>query len=183
MLGIPGCLALGEWSHHHDYLGHEDLFCVVLLCILGTRNYLFINEPQDSESEPNTRIHRKVVGPRDHGLAVSNQLTNLPKGHQGSLELLEAPGWWAWSQESLAQVYRRERSLLILGFTGLLRDPDFAGSLASAFALCPATTTKGTGCSLVCFLSPGVQSPHPLSHLKPPEPASPSARVCVMAPS
>ena len=48
---------------------------------------------------------------------------------------------------------------------------------------CPATTTKGTGCFLVCFLSPGVQSPHPLSHLKPPEPASPSARVCVMAPS
>ena len=25
-LHIPGCLALGEWSHHHDYLGHEDLF-------------------------------------------------------------------------------------------------------------------------------------------------------------
>ena len=25
-LCIPGCLALGEWSHHHDYLGHEDLF-------------------------------------------------------------------------------------------------------------------------------------------------------------
>ena len=23
---IPGCLALHEWSHHHDYLGHEDLF-------------------------------------------------------------------------------------------------------------------------------------------------------------
>ena len=22
-----GCLALGEWSHHHDYLGGEDLFC------------------------------------------------------------------------------------------------------------------------------------------------------------
>ena len=21
--------------HHHDYLGHEDLFCTVLLCILG----------------------------------------------------------------------------------------------------------------------------------------------------
>ena len=31
-LHIPGCLALGEWSHHYDYLGHEDLFCVVLLC-------------------------------------------------------------------------------------------------------------------------------------------------------
>ena len=28
--------ALGEWSHHHDYLGHEDLFCTVLLCILAT---------------------------------------------------------------------------------------------------------------------------------------------------
>ena len=25
-LHIPGCLALGEWSHHHDYLGGEDLF-------------------------------------------------------------------------------------------------------------------------------------------------------------
>ena len=25
------CLALGEWSHHRDYLGHEDLFCTVLL--------------------------------------------------------------------------------------------------------------------------------------------------------
>ena len=25
-LHIPGCLALGEWSHHHDYLGREDLF-------------------------------------------------------------------------------------------------------------------------------------------------------------
>ena len=23
---IPGCLALGEWSHHHGYLGHEALF-------------------------------------------------------------------------------------------------------------------------------------------------------------
>ena len=34
-LRIPGCLALGEWSHHHDYLGHEDLFGTVLLCILA----------------------------------------------------------------------------------------------------------------------------------------------------
>ena len=31
---IPGCLALGEWSTC-GYLGHEDLFCIVLLCILG----------------------------------------------------------------------------------------------------------------------------------------------------
>ena len=31
-LHIPGCLALGGWSHHHDYLGHADLFCTVL-CI------------------------------------------------------------------------------------------------------------------------------------------------------
>ena len=37
-LHIPGCLALGEWSHHRDYLGCEDLlwrsfeqfFCVFL---------------------------------------------------------------------------------------------------------------------------------------------------------
>ena len=28
-LHIPGCLALDEWSHHCDYLGHEDLFCAV----------------------------------------------------------------------------------------------------------------------------------------------------------
>ena len=25
-LCIPGCLALGEWSHHRGYLGHEDIF-------------------------------------------------------------------------------------------------------------------------------------------------------------
>ena len=35
-LHIPGCLALGEWSHHCDYLGCEDLFCTVLLFILAT---------------------------------------------------------------------------------------------------------------------------------------------------
>jgi len=28
-----GCLALGEWSHRHGYLGHDNLFCTVLLCI------------------------------------------------------------------------------------------------------------------------------------------------------
>ena len=35
-LHFPGCLALGEWSHHRNYLGHEGLFCTVLLCILAT---------------------------------------------------------------------------------------------------------------------------------------------------
>ena len=35
-LCIPGCLALCEWSHHCGYLGHEDRFCIVLLCILAT---------------------------------------------------------------------------------------------------------------------------------------------------
>ena len=33
-LHIPGCLALGEWSHHLGYLSNEELFCIVLLCIL-----------------------------------------------------------------------------------------------------------------------------------------------------
>ena len=32
---IPGCLALGEWSHNRYYLSHEDLFCTVLPCILA----------------------------------------------------------------------------------------------------------------------------------------------------
>ena len=35
-LCIPGCLTLGEWSHHRDYLGHVDLFCIVILCLLAT---------------------------------------------------------------------------------------------------------------------------------------------------
>ena len=26
----------GELSHHRGYLGHEDLFCIVLLCIIAT---------------------------------------------------------------------------------------------------------------------------------------------------
>ena len=43
-LHIPGYLALGEWSQHHDYFGHEDLFCTVLLCILATSSwYLLMN--------------------------------------------------------------------------------------------------------------------------------------------
>ena len=33
---IPGCLALGEWSHYCGYLGHEDLFVYFFLCILAT---------------------------------------------------------------------------------------------------------------------------------------------------
>ena len=35
-LCIPGCLAVGEWPHHGGYLGHEDVFRIVLLCILAT---------------------------------------------------------------------------------------------------------------------------------------------------
>ena len=29
----PGCLALGEWSHHHDYPGCEDIFLYKFLCV------------------------------------------------------------------------------------------------------------------------------------------------------
>ena len=36
-----GCLTLGEWSHHDGFLGHEDLFCTVLLCILATSSNIF----------------------------------------------------------------------------------------------------------------------------------------------
>ena len=36
------CLALGEWSHHHDHLGHEDLCCTVLLCILATSSWYLL---------------------------------------------------------------------------------------------------------------------------------------------
>ena len=28
--------AVGQWSHHGDYPGREDLFCTVLLCISAT---------------------------------------------------------------------------------------------------------------------------------------------------
>ena len=41
-LQTPGCLTLNEWSHHHDYLGCEDHFCIVL-CILATSSsYLLL---------------------------------------------------------------------------------------------------------------------------------------------
>ena len=35
-LCIPGCMDLGESSHHLGYLVHLDLFCIVLLCLLTT---------------------------------------------------------------------------------------------------------------------------------------------------
>ena len=38
-LHIPGCLAVGEWSHHCGYLDNEDHFCIVLLCILVTSSW------------------------------------------------------------------------------------------------------------------------------------------------
>ena len=41
-LHTPGCLALGEWSHHCGYLGHEDLFCTVLPCILATSSWYLL---------------------------------------------------------------------------------------------------------------------------------------------
>ena len=40
-LSITGCLALGEWSHHHGYLGHKDLFCSILQCALATSFNIF----------------------------------------------------------------------------------------------------------------------------------------------
>jgi len=33
-LHIPECLALGWWSHHRDYVGHEDLFVYFFFCHL-----------------------------------------------------------------------------------------------------------------------------------------------------
>ena len=40
-LHIPEYLALDEWSHHRDHLGHKDVFYIVLLCILGTSSKYF----------------------------------------------------------------------------------------------------------------------------------------------
>ena len=33
---------MSDSSHHRDYLGHEDLFCTVLLCILVTAMVLLV---------------------------------------------------------------------------------------------------------------------------------------------
>ena len=30
------CLALCEWSYPYDYLGHDNTFCIILLCLLTT---------------------------------------------------------------------------------------------------------------------------------------------------
>ena len=49
-LHTPGCLALGEWSHHRAHLGCEELFCTVL-CILATVFFLRLG-----------RIYFKKVG-------------------------------------------------------------------------------------------------------------------------
>ena len=61
-LHIPGCLALGEWSHHRDYLGHEDLFlqffCVFLppllniLFQLGPYHFCPLSSPSLHEMFP-----------------------------------------------------------------------------------------------------------------------------------
>ena len=38
-LHTPECLTLCEWLHHRGYLGHQDLFCTVLLCILAISSW------------------------------------------------------------------------------------------------------------------------------------------------
>ena len=40
-LHIPGCLALGDWSHHRDHLGHEDLFVQFFCVFLPLLNIIF----------------------------------------------------------------------------------------------------------------------------------------------
>ena len=57
MTSHPRYLALGELSNHHDYLGHEDLFCTVLLCILSTSSLI----GKDSESGQDQRQKEKRV--------------------------------------------------------------------------------------------------------------------------
>ena len=52
-LHIPGCLALGEWSHHSDYLGRENLFCTVLLCILPFQSSICVNPDVLPMIQPN----------------------------------------------------------------------------------------------------------------------------------
>ena len=44
LISHPGYLALGQWPHHRDYLGREDLFCTVLLCILAISSFTVIKE-------------------------------------------------------------------------------------------------------------------------------------------
>ena len=66
-LHIPGCLALGEWSHNRDYLGPEDLFCTVILCIpqyyskvkLSLGSILFKNSVnfEDCWAGPKSKAH------------------------------------------------------------------------------------------------------------------------------
>ena len=41
-LSIPGCLSLSEWSHHHGYLGHENLFWSISLEMMGSDAMIFI---------------------------------------------------------------------------------------------------------------------------------------------
>ena len=61
-LCIPGCLALGEWSHHHGYLGHTDLFlystslysCHFLISSASVRSLPFLSfiEPICAWNDP-----------------------------------------------------------------------------------------------------------------------------------
>ena len=46
----PGCLALGEWSHHHCYLGHEDLFCIGFFFFFLYSCHLFLMSPASVRS-------------------------------------------------------------------------------------------------------------------------------------
>ena len=81
LTSLPGYLGLGDWSHHRDYLGHEDLFCSS-----------FVGFPGGSEV--------KVSACNAGGLGSIPELGRSPGGGHGNplqYSCLENPG-----QRSLA---------------------------------------------------------------------------------
>ena len=68
-LHIPGCLALGEWSHHCDYLGHAKCDCsneIERCLLLGKKamtNIDSILKSRDITLPPNVHLVRAMVFP------------------------------------------------------------------------------------------------------------------------
>ena len=93
---MPGCLALGEWSHHHGYLGHEDLFSIVLLCILATLCILVY-------SRDGNTVHPKEISPK---YSLEGLMLKLK---------LQYFGYLMWRTDSL------EKTLMLRKFEGKRR--------------------------------------------------------------
>ena len=112
-LCIPGCLALDEWSHHHGYLGHEDLFCIETEQDLAEQDPVFPTaNPSHEEAYTSLQPHppegrqKMNHNPAEARMKITSQKVNQNEKNRGLCSRWRAKT----SEEQLNEVEIRQPS-------------------------------------------------------------------------